>query len=180
MAIRTLADRSRERVVIALAESFPESVHDAIVAGAIFGCEGQGIYQADPVLEVPAAITFCGMSGAAVERGAVIGHSINHARRLVNEPPAVLYPESFAARAAEIAASAGISIEVWDEKKLADEGCRAMLAVGGGSTRHPRLVIMRYDGGGTRATDCTGRQGRDIRQRRLVAQTERRHGRHEV
>ena len=32
-AIRKLSDRGRERVIVALAECFPESMHDAIVAG---------------------------------------------------------------------------------------------------------------------------------------------------
>lgn len=148
-AIRKLADRSRQHVIVALAESFPDSMHDAIVAGAVFGCETQGIYQADPPLEVPSAIGFFGTSDAAVERGTVIGESMNHTRRLVNEPPVVLYPESFAEMSRELAESVGISVEIWDEDKLAAEGCRAMLAVGAGSTRPPRLVIMRYDGGGS-------------------------------
>ncbi len=150
-AIRKLSDRSREQVIVALGESFPESMHDAVVAGAVFGCEGQGIYQSDPSHQVPEVITFGSVSDAVLERGTVIGQSINHARRLVNEPPVVLYPESFASMATEIASSAGLAIEVWDETKLEAEGCRAMLAVGRGSTRPPRLVIMRYDGGGSEA-----------------------------
>ncbi len=147
-AIRRLADRSRQQVVIALAESFPQSMHDAVVAGAIFGCEGQGIYQADPSLDVPAAISFSGLAESALDRGSVIGHSINHTRRLVNEPPIVLYPESFAEMTSKIAAEAGLAVEVWDEKRLEQEGCRAILAVGAGSTRPPRLVILRHQGGG--------------------------------
>ena len=68
-AIRKLADRPRENVIIALAESFPQSMHDAVVAGAVFGCESQGIYQADPSLEVPATITFSGISDEADRKG---------------------------------------------------------------------------------------------------------------
>ncbi len=131
-AIRKLADRARENVIVALGESFPQSMHDAVVAGAMFGCEGQAIYQAEPLLVVPATITFSGLSDEAIAKGAVIGQSINHTRRLVNEPPAMLYPESFAAAATELASSAGLSIEVWDEQKLEAEGCRAIL---GGWTR---------------------------------------------
>ncbi len=148
-AIRKLADRPRENVIIALDESFPQSMHDAVVAGAVFGCESQAIYQADPALEVPATISFSGISDEAIEKGGVIGQSINHVRRLVNEPPAMLYPESFAAVASELAGSAGFSIEVWDEEKLEAEGCRAILAVGRGSSRPSRLVLMRYEGGGS-------------------------------
>jgi leucyl aminopeptidase len=148
-AIRKLSDRNRAKVVVALAESFPESMHDAIVAGVLLGCEGQGIYQSESALHVPGEIAFAGMSDAMLRRGTVLGESINHVRRMVNEPPVVLYPESFAAMAGEIGADAGLTVEIWDEAKLETEGCRAMLAVGGGSTRPPRLVILRHEGGGS-------------------------------
>lgn len=148
-AIRKLADRARENVIVALGESFPQSMHDAVVAGTMFGCECQSIYQSEPLLVVPATITFSGLSDEAIAKGAVIGQSINHTRRLVNEPPAMLYPESFAAAATELASGAGFSIEVWDEQKLEAEGCRALLAVGRGSSRPSCLVIMRYEGGGS-------------------------------
>ncbi len=151
LAVRQLADRVREKVIISLPESFPDSMHDAIVAGAVFGCESQSIYQSDPSIEVPSVISFEGVSSDALRRGRIIGQSINQTRRLVNEPPAMLYPSTFAQAATRIAEEAGFSIEVWDEARLESEGCRAMLAVGAGSSRPPRLVMMRHDGGGDEA-----------------------------
>ena len=148
-AVRAISDRPRESVVIALAESFDESNHDSIVAGALCGCEGQSIYQSDPKLRPPTAIEFSSLSEQAIDRGTVIGQSLNHAKRLVNEPPAMIYPESFANRASELAEEVGLAVEVWDEKKLLAEGCRAILAVGAGSSKPPRLVILRHNGGGT-------------------------------
>jgi len=88
---------------------------------------------------------------SAVDRGAIIGRSINETRRLVNEPPAMLYPDSFATYAQQAASSTDIEVEVWDEAKLEAEGCRAILAVGRGSVQPPRLVILRYHGGGDEA-----------------------------
>jgi len=148
MAIRSLADRSRDSVAISLAESFDASVHDAIVSGTLYGCEGQAIYQSEPPLTVPTEIRFGGLSTSDLDRGTAVGESINLTRRLVNEPPAMIFPESFAQRAAELASHVGLSVEVWDENKLAAEGCRAMLAVGAGSSKPPRLVILRHNGGG--------------------------------
>jgi leucyl aminopeptidase len=150
-AIRRLADRPRQRALIALAETFPASAHDSIVAGAIAGCEGQSIYQSEPPLHPPAEIQFSALSQDALQRGSVIGQSINHTRRLVNEPPAMIYPASFAGRAGELAAEVGLSVEIWDEQKLATEGCRAILAVGAGSSKPPRLLILRHLGGGKQA-----------------------------
>ncbi len=150
-AIRKLADRPRKSVTFALAESFSDASHDALVAGAICGCEGQGIYQEESALQVPDVIRFAAIAGSALSRGKILGDCINQTRRLVNEPPSVLYPESFAEKASSLANACGLEIETWDEKKLEAEGCRAILAVGRGSTRSPRLVIVRHNGGGKEA-----------------------------
>ncbi|NNE01035.1 MAG: leucyl aminopeptidase [Pirellulaceae bacterium] len=149
-AIRKISDQENKRVIIALGESCKPRWHDAIVAGALFGCEGEAIYVSEPRIKVPDAIHFSSIDPVQIDRGRVIGESVNHTRRLVNEPPSVIYPESFARRATEIAQSVGLDVEVWDEKKLAEEGCRAMLAVGAGSSKPPRLVILRHNGGGSK------------------------------
>ncbi|QEF96006.1 Cytosol aminopeptidase [Stieleria maiorica] len=146
-AVRSLVSKPHETWVIALPESFAAADHDAIVAGALYGLEGQAIYRTKPSTYVPQTIAIAGASKAAIERGTVIGDSVNLARRLVNEPASVIYPASFAERAEALAAEVGLGCEVWDETRLAEENCRAILAVGGGSDQPPRLVILRHDGG---------------------------------
>ena len=147
-AIRHLADRPRRRIHIALSECFPETMHDAIVTGAMTGCEGQGIYQTDPSLRSPDQITFVGVSDSSLARGQILGESVNHTRRLVNEPPDAVYPQTFSEMARELVEQTDVAVDVWDEQRLREEGCRAILAVGAGSSRPPRLLIMRYQGGG--------------------------------
>ena len=78
--------------------------------------------------------------------GQILGESINLTRRLVNEPPQDIYPESFAAKAAEVAKACGLECEIWDQPKLEKERCGSLLAVARGSSRPPRLVILRYQG----------------------------------
>lgn len=68
------------------------------------------------------------------------------ARDLVNEPPNALGPEEFAAEAARLA-DLGVSVEVLEEADMARLGMGALLAVGRGSERRPRLVVLRYEGG---------------------------------
>jgi len=148
-AIRKLADRKRTSITIAIAESFPPDTHDALVAGVLSGLDGQGLYQEEPAVKVPPTIYLSGITGSQLERGRILGESINQTRRLVNEPASVVYPESFAEQARALAGTCGLEIEVWDEKRLAVEGCRAILAVGQGSSRPPRLVILRHHGGGS-------------------------------
>ncbi|TWT71975.1 leucyl aminopeptidase [Crateriforma conspicua] len=147
-AIRKLTKRQRQRVVIDAASlAAPENV-DAVVAGALAGCETQGIYQQGdtPQFYVPTQIDFLGTGQRQVATGKIIGDAVNRCRRLVNEPAGILYPESFAARAQSFGGEVGLEVEVWDEHRLESEGCRAILAVGQGSARRPRLVILRHNG----------------------------------
>ncbi|MBI3708648.1 MAG: leucyl aminopeptidase, partial [Proteobacteria bacterium] len=67
------------------------------------------------------------------------------ARDLVSEPPNVVYPESLAERCRRLAAF-GVKVEVFDEKQMAKLGMGALLGVGQGSARPPRMVVMRWDG----------------------------------
>jgi leucyl aminopeptidase len=69
------------------------------------------------------------------------------ARDLVNEPPNVLYPDSYARRIQRELKPYGIEVEVFDEKKMKSLGFGAHLAVGTGSHFKPRVVIMRWHGG---------------------------------
>ncbi len=67
------------------------------------------------------------------------------ARDLVNEPPNVLGPVEFAARA-EALSKLGVEVDVLDDKALRKLGMRALLGVGQGSARESRVVIMRWNG----------------------------------
>ena len=69
------------------------------------------------------------------------------ARDLVNMAPNELYPESYAKLVQKEMKALGVSVEVLDEKKMEKLGMGAILAVGQGSARKPRMVIMRYNGG---------------------------------
>ena len=79
--------------------------------------------------------------GAAAE-------AIAFARDLVSEPANELYPESMADRAAALAGPElpGLTVEVFDEKRLKELGMGALLGVAQGSARPPRVVVMQYRG----------------------------------
>ncbi|MBY0611025.1 MAG: leucyl aminopeptidase [Beijerinckiaceae bacterium] len=76
-----------------------------------------------------------------------IGSGVNLARTLVNEPPNVLFPSEFAERAGQLE-KLGVEIEILEEKQLRKLGMRALLAVGQGSEKESRVVIMRWNGAG--------------------------------
>ncbi|NBX29233.1 leucyl aminopeptidase, partial [bacterium] len=94
-----------------------------------------------------------GTAPQAVATGATIAAGVNLARRLVNASPDDIYPQSFADEASAVAGRTGLEIEIWDEARLERERCHAILAVGRGSSRPPRLVILRHRGG-SRAADA--------------------------
>lgn len=68
------------------------------------------------------------------------------ARDLVNEPANLLGPQDIAAVAQGLS-EIGVSVEILTEDDMARLGMGALLAVGQGSRRPPRLVVMQWRGG---------------------------------
>ncbi len=86
-------------------------------------------------------------SAAAAAR--VCAEAQNRARELQSLPSNVATPSYLADRAREIAADHGpVSAEVFGRDWLAEKGMGGLLAVGQGSEEEPRLVVLRYAGGG--------------------------------
>lgn len=77
-----------------------------------------------------------------------IATEVIRARELINMPANDLYPEVVAQKASDFSKDLPISLEVWDEQRLAKEKCGGILGVGKGSSRPPRLVKLEYRGGG--------------------------------
>ncbi len=145
-AARHLAGKPRSSVAFFLDEGWPAESTESGICGALVGCTGQDLYRADKSRHPFNTIAWSGGSEAAIASGRILGDSVNLTRRLVNEPADVIYPETFAERAAEVATANGLQIEVWDEKRLEKERCGAMLAVAKGSNRPARLVMLRHQG----------------------------------
>ena len=74
-----------------------------------------------------------------------IAQGVTATRDLVSEPANVIYPESFAAKA-EALQELNVEVEILDEKKMKKLGFGALLGVGQGSVRPPRLVILKWAG----------------------------------
>jgi leucyl aminopeptidase len=147
-AARHLAGRPRSRVVFVADGSWTTRQMEQAVAGAAVGMVGQDLYRAEPKRTRFGTTIWAGAPVEAVERGTIIADGVNLARRLVNTSPDDIYPQSFADECATIAGRTGLEIEIWDEERLARERCQAILAVGRGSSRPPRIVILRYRGVG--------------------------------
>jgi leucyl aminopeptidase len=82
----------------------------------------------------------------AIAKISGLADGVDLARTLVNLPPNLLYPESFADKAKELE-KLGVEVEILDVAALEALGMRALLGVGQGSRRPSRVVIMRWNGG---------------------------------
>lgn len=90
---------------------------------------------------------------AHYRRGAALVEAMAWTRDVSNEPANVVYPESFVERArAAFAGVPGVEITELDVPAMQRLGMGALLGVGQGSSRPPRLLAVRYRGQGA-ATD---------------------------
>ncbi|WP_318646801.1 leucyl aminopeptidase [Nocardioides donggukensis] len=102
---------------------------------------------------------------AAFERARAVTACVAGARHWVNLPAGDLTPPVFAdavvAAHKELTSGRGapkVGITVWDEQKLAAEGCGGILAVGKGSEAPPRLVKLTWEPkGATRHVALVGK-----------------------
>jgi leucyl aminopeptidase len=81
---------------------------------------------------------------AELRHATAVTDAIAFVRDLVNTPPNDLYPATFADRVAKQAEADGLIVEVLDERALKRGGFGAILAVGSGSSRPPRLVRVTH------------------------------------
>lgn len=77
-----------------------------------------------------------------------LAQSISLTRDLVNTPPNVLYPESFAAKIKSTLTPLGVTVQIFDDKQLAKMKMGCIIAVGQASEHLPRLVVMSWPGAG--------------------------------
>ncbi len=125
----------------------------AAAEGAILGAYSFDKYKSETPELVEGTLTFIvsqpGPARAQFEGEARIrAEAVNWARDMQSEPGNALYPEEFVRRArAAFRGVGGVTISVLNERDMARLGMNALLAVGRGSVRPPRLLIIRYNGG---------------------------------
>jgi len=87
----------------------------------------------------------------AVHRGEVYARATCLTRDLVNEPPSVCTPR-YLAEAARRVATKGVSVQVFDEKKIEKMKMGGLQGVAIGSTEPARFVHLKYRAPGARKT----------------------------
>lgn len=160
-AIRKIASKPNQSLVVAFPSAAEatfgsETTLARLVDFITVACSDQGLYKSEQDRHEFTQVFISGVEETgqhkrAVERGHILGEAINLTRELVNRHPDDIYPETFAARAADEAADLGIRGEILDQTMLEEERMGALLAVSRGSDRPPRMVVLKYEGGGTAA-----------------------------
>jgi leucyl aminopeptidase len=85
----------------------------------------------------------------AVETARIYSEAANRARDLQEAPANFTRPEDLARRAEEIAAGLDeVSVEIFDGEAIRAKGMGGLAAVGQGGPVDPRLIVLRYAGGG--------------------------------
>ncbi|MDD3049770.1 MAG: leucyl aminopeptidase [Candidatus Cloacimonetes bacterium] len=97
-----------------------------------------------------------------IEKGEIIGKSVNFARDLINEPANVLIPEELAFRAEKAGKAFGFKVEIKDKKAIEKLGMEAFLSVGKASVYEPRLIVMRYFGDKSNQNEILGLVGKGL------------------
>jgi leucyl aminopeptidase len=144
-ALRSISGHPRVHVALGGAE-----VAAAVAEGAVLGSYRFTQYksgsQSAPVARIDVAVGSPrdAQLRKAIRRAETIGAAVTFVRDLVNTPPNDLYPATFADRARAEAESAGVTVEVLDERALRRGKFGGILAVGAGSVRPPRLVRLTY------------------------------------
>ena len=148
-AVRSvLATAQTAATTLTLVEGSTDATR-AVAEGAMLGAYRYDDTRSDPQprtltdVTLVVASSLADRAGAAVARAGIHARAQCVARDIVTAPPNRLGPVEFADLAVELLGD-DVEVEVWDEQRLADEGCGGHLAVGRGSARPPRLVRLRY------------------------------------
>jgi leucyl aminopeptidase len=79
------------------------------------------------------------------------------ARDLANTPAGFLTATNIGEEAQRLGAAYGFEVQVFDKAALIELGCGGLLGVNAGSTEEPRMVVLRYRGGGDRHLGLVGK-----------------------
>jgi leucyl aminopeptidase len=146
VAARSLSDA--EAVVTTLSELDMEGCVEGLILGAYRFVDFRSAKTApkDSGLAKITALSTSSGAKATAARAADIATAVATARDLVNTPPSHLFPAEFAKRAKALGESAGLTVEILDEKALEKGGYGGIVGVGKGSSRPPRLVRLTHQG----------------------------------
>ena len=157
-AVRALTGGKTQSIALSLPAGTAAET-EAVALGALLGRYNFARYRTATsngavTANSPSLTVLSTVAGAddAARRAQALADAMTLVRDLVNTSPSHLYPETFAAEAARVADSAGLTIEILDDQALAGGGYGGITGVGQGSVHPPRLVRLAYQHPGASKT----------------------------
>jgi leucyl aminopeptidase len=152
------AQRARELGAKALSWTAPEGAGGPgpLVEGTLLALYEFKKFKSSPAgddgagaIESLEVVTGDAHAGDAVEQARVRAQAANAARDLQNTPSNVATPTFLAERAQALAGEHdALSVEVLERDEIVARGMGALASVAQGAHEDPKLIVIRYDGGG--------------------------------
>jgi leucyl aminopeptidase len=135
----------------------PEAAADAVITGTVLASYRFDRFKSDGSDDADRLDSLALLAPAEVadsaERARVAAEAQNRARDLQSTPANFATPTVLAERAEAIAAgSDSLSVEVLGRAELEEKGMGGLLAVSQGGPEEPKLIVLRYAGGGSGPT----------------------------
>jgi leucyl aminopeptidase len=153
-AVRALKNTPAKHALLTLAELPIEgrdagfAIEQAVVCADHAGYRYTATRKASNGADL-ARLSIRGEDAAALERGRAIAAGVELARELGHLPPNICNPAYLADTARRIAAeNEGAQVEVLEEPELEKLGMGSLLAVGRGSHNRPKVIVLKWNGGG--------------------------------
>ncbi len=151
-AVRTLRGKNAKSIaVVPRLDRNAEEVASVAVEGSLISLFDPDKYRTSDKEEREITRLVVVLDGAdetsikrGVERGRIIGESVNFTRDLANEPGAYMTPTIMADRARDVANEFGLSVDVLDEARMEQEGMGSLLSVARGSDEPGKLIVLKY------------------------------------
>lgn len=137
-----------KEVVLDLPSNMESSQVEAALVGFQLGAYSIGFYKKEKPKEYSKlkveVLNELKKSKDLVERAEKIASAKMEAFKLVDLPPNKITPEHLGDWAKNLGKKLDLNVKVWDSKKAKSEKLEAFLAVGRGSAKDPRFIILEY------------------------------------
>jgi leucyl aminopeptidase len=141
-----------EAAITTLAALPGASVLEATIEGLVLGSyrftefRTEKTAPKDPGLRTITVLSTDKAAKSHAAHATAVATAVATTRDFVNTPPSHLFPAEFASRAKALGESAGLEVEILDDRALQKSGYGGIIGVGKGSSRLPRLVRLTHYG----------------------------------
>ena len=140
-----------DRAAIQLNPDTPETLHAVVEAAILAGYKFTEFkaenHSGNPKTLMISTKLALPAAKQILQNAQVVAESVNYTRAIADLPGNIVYPAELAGRAQKLADEFNLTCQIFDKAALERDGFGGLLAVGGGSSREPQLIVLEYNGG---------------------------------